>query len=731
MKKSILLLICLASSVALFAQEKMYIHTSENVALGALISEVDSVYFGDNGTTVYFEIGDSLVELGVAEIDSITFGEDSETVLVEYNGTTAYVTNPYAFDGVSVSVNGADVVVNSTIEDQKIDYELSGTTTDGMFKIYGEYKFNLILNGVDITNGDGPAINIQTGKKCDLTLEEGTENSLADGSSYSDSDEDQKGALFSEGQIIFQGTGSLTVTSNAKHAICSDDYISIEEGTITVSGAAKDGLHANDYFEMSGGTLNVTATGDGIDSEEGYVLISGGDITTINESDDVKGIASDSILTITGGTIVMTVDGDQSKGLKSGQSMYLEGGDITINTSGNAVLESSGSGYDPSYCTAIKCNGDFYAKGSNVTIKSTGKGGKGISCDSNISITSGTISVTTSGSGATYKNSSGVSDAYNATCITSDGDIAILAGTVTASSSGSGGKGISSDGTLTIGESGSSPTVQVTTTGSKITISSSDYSEAKAIKADGAVTIETGTISISSSDDGIKSEESVTFNGGEVSVTKSVEGIEAPYITVNDGEVSVVSSDDAFNGTKGNGGESNDGSHIYLYGGYVVLSASGGDGLDSNGNITMTGGTVIVHGPQSSPEVGIDVNGTFNENGGFLIVSGPNSSMTEGPSSSSSQYSLIAKTNSSISSSTLFHIQDSEGNSLVTFKPARTYAAIVFSSSDLKSGSTYYIYTGGSCTGTLSDGLYTGGSYSGGTLKKSFTISSKVTSVSF
>ncbi|OPZ97481.1 MAG: hypothetical protein BWY70_01490 [Bacteroidetes bacterium ADurb.Bin408] len=76
-------------------------------------------------------------------------------------------------------------------------------------------------------------------------------------------------------------------------------------------------------------------------------------------------------------------------------------------------------------------------------------------------------------------------------------------------------------------------------------------------------------------------------------------------------------------------------------------------------------------------------------------------------------------------------MQDASGNSLVTFKPARSYYSIVFSSPALTSGAQYKIYTGGTCTGTLTNGLYTGGTYSGGTLKKTFTITSKVTNVTF
>jgi len=99
----------------------------------------------------------------------------------------------------------------------------------------------------------------------------------------------------------------------------------------------------------------------------------------------------------------------------------------------------------------------------------------------------------------------------------------------------------------------------------------------------------------------------------------------------------------------------------------LVVSTSGGDGLDSNGNILFTGGTTIVHGPPSSPEVGMDYNGTCNMNGGFLVISGTNSNMTQAPSNSSVQYCLKIKSNQMLTSSTLFHIQDASAGNILTF----------------------------------------------------------------
>jgi hypothetical protein len=752
MKKKLIFFACLVFGVALHAQNKLYIHMSNNFTLGAPMSEIKDLYFSGNGTLINFCIGDSVAQYAMTNIDSISFSGSSDTVCITYKDSYVSVSNPLAFEGVSIGVNGALVTVNASEGAKNVNYKLSGTTANGMLKIYSEKKFNLFFDHVNITNPNGPAINIQANKKVTVALIDGTTNTLTDGSSYVDSlvtddgkVEELKAAFFSEGSLTFNGSGSLIINGkgSTQHALCSDDLIQVDGGNITIISAAKDGIHADDGIVITNGTINVTASGDAIDGGEGYIAISGGSITTKNTVANVAGIKCDSTIVISNGTINITVSGDQAKGLKSGKYMILLAGNITINTFGNAVLEAYGSGYNPSYCTAIKCESTLTINGTNIAITCTGKGAKGISSEGNIEIASGSVKITNSGAGATFKNSGGTNDAYNATCISADGNINISGGSIITNSSGSAGKGITADGILTIGESGYSPEITITTTGSKITISNGggghggggntgEYAEAKAVSCEGAVTINNGVVTISSADDGIKSAASVTINNGAVSITKSIEGIEAPFITVKDGNVSVISSDDAFNATHGSGGEANDGSYLYLYGGNIRANSSTGDGLDSNGSIVMTSGTVVVHGPQSQPEVGTDYNGSFNISGGLLLITGPNSgNMIEATSSSSAQYAIKVTMSSLLNSSTLFRIQDANGNNLVTYKPVRNVYYVVFSSPELKNGSTYSIYTGGTSTGTYSDGLYVGGTYSGGTLRKSFTITGKVTNVTF
>lgn len=741
--KNTLLILALLSISALYSQDKVYIHKTDLQTLGAPISKTDSVYFSSDSEIMFLSLKDSLTQFSVSGIDSVSFGANSNNIVITYLNDKVSIINPLAFEGVSVEAAGAAVTVKSTIDNDSINFIISGESSQGSLKIYSDKKFNLKLNGITLTNPNGPAINIQSPKIAYVELIEGTNNTIKDGETYSDaplgsdgSAEDQSAAFFSEGDLKFSGSGALTVTGVGakKHALASDDEIKISAGNITITSAEKDGIHGKSGVEISGGQVTVSSNSDAIDGDEGYIDISGGTVIINNSKAKANGIVCDSTINISNGNITIVLSGDQAKALKSGQDITLSGGTIDITISGAAVLETSGSGYDPSSSTGIKSDSNINLNGANVTIISKGMGGKGISSDKSININKGTLNINCSGNGATYKDSTNTTDVYSSTCLSSDADINILGGTVILSNSGSAGKAVSSDANITIGNMESSPEITITTTGSRIYISGNgedaDYAEGKALKADGVFLMKNGTLNISSADDGVKSEKSITINNGTLNITKSYEGLEAPLIEITGGSVSVVASDDAINSTYGNGGENSDGSQINIKGGTVILNASQGDGLDSNGDLTISGGVTIVHGPQSAPEVGVDVNGDFKINGGLIVISGPNSNMTETAENSSAQNSILAKWNQNTQSGTLFHIEDSNGNNIVTFKPIRAYSTIIFSSPEFING-TYKIMMGGSSTGTSNNGIYTNGTYSGGTLKKTVTVSQKVTTVSF
>jgi trimeric autotransporter adhesin len=708
-------------------------------ALGSVyqfqVTDIDSVSFtGDELMTIY-RPAEGPAQFNLADIDSMTFASTSaNAVEVTYSGTTATVINPLAGYGVSAAISGADVTVTSTAGLRNIDYVLSGTSSNGMFKIYSDRRFNLHLSGVTLTNSDGPAINNQADDEVSVELVNGTTNSLTDGATYATppAGEDQKAAFFSEGQLVFTGTGSLTIhgLGTSQNGLCSDDYVDVESGTVVVSSAVKDGIHTNEGYYQRGGTVQVTSTSDGIDAGDGPVEVSDGSLTVVNSVADKAAVKSGSGLSVSGGVLDLTVQGNQSKGLKA-TDIALTGGTVTIHTSGGVVLVPSGSGYDPSYCAGVKADDQVLLDGCQLTITATGTAGRGVSSDGTVVIQSGALSVTSSGGGGSYTNEEGQTDAYHGPCVNADGDITLSGGAVTLSHSGSGGRGITTDTNVSIGTTLSSPTLHVTTTGAAIPLAGEDSFEAKAIKADSLVTVNNGNITIGATDDAIKSEVRTDVYGGLITISNSYEGLESPNIYIHGGEMHVTSTNDCLNGTYGGGGEANDGSMVNISGGYVHLSAPAGDGIDSNGNLTIGGGTVLVHGPGSAPEVGVDVNGTFLVNGSFMVISQFNSNMIEVPSNSSTQRTVLFKTTTSISAGTLFHVETSGGTSVLTFKPARTYSSILFSSSSLAAGTSYKVYTGGTCTGTLQDGLYTGGTYSGGTLKTTFTSTSMVQTVNF
>ncbi|WP_423126766.1 carbohydrate-binding domain-containing protein [Gaoshiqia sp. Z1-71] len=422
-------------------------------------------------------------------------------------------------------------------------------------------------------------------------------------------------------------------------------------------------------------------------------LADGTSYTFDSSSDDEPNAAlfSKSALSIYGNGS-LTVNGNYNDGITGKDGLIITAGTISVTANDDGIR---GKDY------LIIKSGTF-----NLTT-----GGDGLKSDNETNAAKGYISVES----ATVTITSGT-DAMQAVT-----DILIASGTFNLKSGGGSSSSISS----LISAKGLKAEISIIIDYGDFIINSAD----DGLHSGGSLVINNGNITISSRDDGIHADGAIVINGGNIEITKSYEGIEGPSITVNSGNLSIASSDDGFNATSGRGGESNDGSYLNLYGGNIVVNASGGDGIDSNGNMRMTAGTVLVHGPSGSVEVGMDVNGNIDVTGGTLIISGTGSNMTEAPNTSTSQYSVLIFFTSSRAAGTLFHLQDTNGNEIVTFQPIRSYSSMVVSSPALTKGTSYQIYTGGTHTGTVEDGLYSGGTYSGGILYGSFTISATLTKV--
>lgn len=168
-----------------------------------------------------------------------------------------------------------------------------------------------------------------------------------------------------------------------------------------------------------------------------------------------------------------------------------------------------------------------------------------------------------------------------------------------------------------------------------------------------------------------------------------------------------------------------EGQLLSITGGYVNVNSQG-DGLDANGSISMTGGTVIVNGPTQSGNGSLDYDGSFEISGGLLIAAG-SSGMAMATSEESKQNSILMTYPETQAAGTIVHVEDSKGNTVVTFAPEKEYQTVFISSPKLTKDMTYTLYSGGTATGSETDGLYEAGEYQDGTKVVEFTISESVT----
>jgi len=276
--------------------------------------------------------------------------------------------------------------------------------------------------------------------------------------------------------------------------------------------------------------------------------------------------------------------------------------------------------------------------------------------------------------------------------------------------------------------------------GVSLIIDAGDYlisSADDAVHSNLGLAINGGYFQISTADDGIHSDSTVTINDGTIVITKCYEGVEGAILSFNGGNIHITASDDGINGVTGGsvytggrmppGSFSSGSSYCYINSGYIYINANG-DGIDIGGTINMTGGTVIINGPTGNGDGAVDYDVAYKMTGGYLLAVG-SSGMAETAGTTSTQYAILVAFSTTQSAGTLVHMQNSAGEDIFTFAPAKSYQSVAFCAPSLEKGEKYSVYLGGSSTGTETDGLYSGGSYTPGTLNSSLTISTTVTTV--
>lgn len=397
MKKIILSMMLALSVLTAFADKDVRFHMNSGEVKCIAQERVDSIFFDDAEEHLIIAFDNRMEYVAVADVDSIKYAVLPQMVEVLYSGDGACVVNPFAFDSVAVNIDGAKVTITSQTT-KEVDYKLQGVSDNGCFKIYGSRKYNLYLDGVSLTNSNGAAINSQCKKRARVFVNDGTENTLTDAAKYvTVSGEDEKGTLFSEGQIMFEGNGKLVVNALNKHAICGDDYIEVRGATIEVAKAAGDAVHVKDSVIVNGGNLLLNSQGDGIDCD-GIVKLLGGKVEISTPGEDVKGVKSAQDIIIDGAELSVTIAGDASKGIKSSGNFSMLSGTVNVEATGNTVV----FGGDPSYATCIKCDSTVTISGGTLSMKATGIAGRGISADCDVNITGGAITALCSGNSETY-----------------------------------------------------------------------------------------------------------------------------------------------------------------------------------------------------------------------------------------------------------------------------------------------------------------------------------------
>ncbi|MBN1516692.1 carbohydrate-binding domain-containing protein [Candidatus Sumerlaeota bacterium] len=496
---------------------------------------------------------------------------------------------------------------------------------------------------------------------------------------------------------------------------------------VTVDGTSATITAGGDYLisgTLNAGQIRVESADDNIVK----LILNGVNITSALNAPISVEQADKTVIILPPGSLNTVTDPASYTYVNSGDdepnAAIFSKDDLSICGSGSLTINAN-------YNDGLSCKDGLVINGGTLVVNAIDDGIRG---KDYLVVKAGTITVNTAGDALKSDNDTDATMGYiliedgtlNLTSTGADGfdaytDALIKAGTITVTTGG--GSGVTpSDLISTKGIKG---TQCVIVDNGTFTINSSD----DAIHSNTDVLLDNGTYTLYTGDDAIHGDATLTINSGTINILTCVEGIESNEITLNGGDYHVTASDDAMNSSAGTDVEGDDGSCSYVYGGHIVLTATVGDGWDGNGDLVMTDGTVIIHGPSSDPEVIVDYNGTFNISGGLFIGSGSSSNMTQAPSSSSSQNSLKVMFTSSYAATTLFHLQTSAGAEVITFRPTHQYRSIVFSSSALQTGTTYQIYMGGSHSGVNTDGVYSGGTYTPGTLYTTFTVTQRVTSL--
>lgn len=600
------------------------------------------------------------LDVGYEESDSVKISLSDDTTTVS-SGSSDNSSTDDTVDGVTVDGNVITITSGGT-------YIISGTLSEGQLVVDADdEKVQLVLDNADITCATSAAIYVKSAGKTFITLAEGSENILMNTAEFEAIDDNNIDAvIFSKDDLALNGSGTLTINSENGHGIVSKDDLKITGGTYNIT-AASHALSGKDSVRIAEGTFNLVSGKDGIhsenadDSSKGYVYIAGGEFTVDSTGD---GIDASNIVQIDGGTFDITAGGGVENSTKTHEDNMMGG---------------PGGGNGPQMGEAPDGNTPSEKPSGEVPQGDPGNNSSENSGSDNSSSDSSSSDIATPPE-KPDSNTNQAAGTEQSESDTSDSDSAST-------------KGIKADGRLYIN-------------GGTFTINSADDS----VHSNSAVTINDGTYTLTTGDDGVHSGEAVEINGGTITISESYEGLEGLTVTINDGDIDITSSDDGINAAGGTeemgfGRMGNDSTEdtstdemwMEINGGYIHVLA-GGDGIDSNGDITVNGGEVYIDGPSDNGNSAIDYGdrSACYVNGGTVVAIG-SSGMAEDISDDSDQQVMLVKLDSQKEAGEVI-LTDSDGNEIITYTALKAYDCVIISAKDLEAGQTYTLTTSGTQT---------------------------------
>lgn len=384
---------------------------------------------------------------------------------------------------------------------------------------------------------------------------------------------------------------------------------------------------------------------------------------TLNIKGNYCGIRSKDDTVITGGVLNITAGSD---GIKAKDYVAVADGKLNITAGGDGI---KASGKDENAL------GFVYAEGGSFDISSMGDGiqAEGIFCAKG-----GDFRITTAGgndlSGG-YKNTD--KDMSPDDIGSSHTGLPEVFGGEAPNSK----KGIKAGTELNI-------------SGGTFSINSAD----DALHSNGSVFISGGSaVTLSAEDDGTHADNSISVSGGTLRIFNAREGFESAVMDLSGGDMRIFAEDDGINAGDGTPSSHKEdpveGVSVVISGGSFYANAIGGDGIDSNGDLTILGGDITVNGPEHGMNSALDCNGVFIVSGGTLIATGYHD-MADHPSQSSTQCSASIGFETISEAGTPFVLEDESGKELLRYAPMHSYDHVVISTPLLEKGKTYKAYAG-------------------------------------